>query len=134
MTIEEETMGGTILLIFVFIIYFVPTIVAYNRNHRQAMAIMVLNFFGGWTAIGWVVALVWACTADVLSEEGHPMGNVHSTTLQAIVADTTAADFARQAARVELARRDKQREVARKTEGWVWTLGPIFGGVYGYFS
>jgi hypothetical protein len=24
-----------------------------------------LNFFLGWTVVGWMVAMIWACTADV---------------------------------------------------------------------
>jgi hypothetical protein len=51
----------TILTIF-FAIYFVPMIVAGVRHHHNRMAISVLNVFLGWTLIGWVVALVWACT------------------------------------------------------------------------
>jgi hypothetical protein len=42
-------------------LYFLPLIVAKTRNHRQTLAIGVLNFLAGWTLIGWVVALVWAC-------------------------------------------------------------------------
>jgi hypothetical protein len=41
-------------------IYFIPSIVASVRHHRNKLAITVLNVFGGWTVIGWVVALVWA--------------------------------------------------------------------------
>jgi hypothetical protein len=46
-------------------IYFVPTIVANRRGHNQRLAILMLNIFLGWTLLGWVVALVWACTTDV---------------------------------------------------------------------
>ena len=57
-------MGGLILLIIMGIIYFVPTIVANNRNHRQFTAIFILNLFFGWTFIGWVAALIWSVTND----------------------------------------------------------------------
>jgi len=54
---------GTALLVLVFgLLYFLPTIV--GRNKKNLTAIFVLNFFLGWTLIGWVVALVWACTND----------------------------------------------------------------------
>lgn len=43
-------------------IYFLPTIVGYNKNNR--VAIGVLNLFLGWTIIGWIFALVWACCKD----------------------------------------------------------------------
>jgi hypothetical protein len=43
--------------------YFIPTFVANGRRHHNTMAIFVLNLFLGWTFIGWLAALVWACTA-----------------------------------------------------------------------
>lgn len=43
-------------------LYFLPTIVGWNK--RNAGAIFALNFFLGWTLIGWVVAIVWAMTYD----------------------------------------------------------------------
>jgi hypothetical protein len=46
-------------------IYLLPAFVAWRRGHRQTAAIVVLNVLLGWTAIGWVLALVWACTADL---------------------------------------------------------------------
>ena len=48
-----------------FVIYFLPTILAFARNKRDTAAILLLNLFLGWTMIGWVVALVWAVKADV---------------------------------------------------------------------
>jgi len=43
-------------------IYFLPAIVAGRRHHHNFGAIFVLDLLLGWTLIGWVVALVWACT------------------------------------------------------------------------
>lgn len=48
-----------------FILYFLPAIVAKDRRHRNFPAILVLNIFLGWTFIGWVIALVWAYTNNV---------------------------------------------------------------------
>lgn len=48
-----------------FVIYFLPALIAFGRSKRDAGAILVLNFFLGWTAIGWVIALVWALKQDV---------------------------------------------------------------------
>jgi hypothetical protein len=50
---------------FGFVLYFLPAIVAFARSKRDAASILVLNFFLGWTAIGWVIALVWALKQDV---------------------------------------------------------------------
>lgn len=40
--------------------YFLPTIIADQRDHRNQTGIVVLNLFLGWTVIGWVGALIWA--------------------------------------------------------------------------
>jgi hypothetical protein len=42
--------------------YLIPTLVAYCRRHHNAGAIFWLNFLLGWTIIGWVISLLWACT------------------------------------------------------------------------
>ncbi len=44
--------------------YFLPTIIAFARSKRDTGSILLLNFFLGWTMIGWVVALVWAVKTD----------------------------------------------------------------------
>ena len=50
---------------FGFVFYFLPAIIAFARSKHDAGSILVLNFFLGWTAIGWVIALVWALRQDV---------------------------------------------------------------------
>jgi len=45
---------------FGFVLYFLPTIIAFARSKCDAVSILVLNLFLGWTAIGWVIALIWA--------------------------------------------------------------------------
>jgi len=50
---------------FGFLFYFLPSIIAAGRSKRDLVSIFVLNFLLGWTAIGWVVALVWALKTDV---------------------------------------------------------------------
>ena len=47
-----------------FVMYFLPSIIALARSKRDITAIVLLNFFLGWTMIGWVVALVWALKTD----------------------------------------------------------------------
>ena len=49
---------------FGMLMYFLPTILAFARSKRDAGAILVLNFFLGWTFIGWIVSLVWALKQD----------------------------------------------------------------------
>lgn len=50
-----------LLMAIVIAIYFLPVIIAAIRNMRHAVAISVLTVVAGWTFVGWVVALVWAC-------------------------------------------------------------------------
>lgn len=45
-------------------LYLLPTIVAIWRKKRQKNAIAVLNILLGWLFIPWVLALVWASTAE----------------------------------------------------------------------
>jgi hypothetical protein len=51
-------------LICMFLLYFLPAIIA--RNKREATAILLFNLFLGWTGIGWIIALIWACAAEPL--------------------------------------------------------------------
>jgi len=53
-----------LVLLIVLLVYFLPTMVAQGRGHRQATPIFLVNIFLGWTFLGWVAALVWASTAQ----------------------------------------------------------------------
>jgi hypothetical protein len=48
------------VLAILIIPYFLPTIIAMLRRTNSTGGIFVLNFFLGWTFIGWVASLVWA--------------------------------------------------------------------------
>jgi hypothetical protein len=43
-----------------FALYMLPAIVALARFHHNSASIFLVNFFLGWTFLGWVAALVWA--------------------------------------------------------------------------
>ena len=51
-----------ITLALMFLAYWIPTLLAYHWNHKHRLAILVTNFFLGWTMLGWVIILIWACT------------------------------------------------------------------------
>ena len=51
-------------LLFACAFYWLPTIIAVVRRTHTAMGVAVVNFFMGWTGIGWIVALVWALAAS----------------------------------------------------------------------
>ena len=62
-------------VLFVLAIYFLPGIVALMRGHMSAGAIIVLNLFLGWTALGWIIALVWSFTSNTRANSGQvPIG------------------------------------------------------------
>lgn len=50
---------------FGFVMYFLPSIIAVIRSKRDLLSIFLLNFFLGWTMIGWIIALVWAAKTEV---------------------------------------------------------------------
>ncbi|QHJ83334.1 MAG: hypothetical protein [Bacteriophage sp.] len=51
--------------IVLMVLYFVPTVLAFIRDHKSKWGILALNFILGFTVIGWIIALIWA-----LSDKG----------------------------------------------------------------
>lgn len=45
-------------------LYFAPSYVAFRNRKRLAGIISVLNFFFGWTLVGWWLLLMWAATPE----------------------------------------------------------------------
>ncbi len=58
-----------LLIIAGFVFYFLPTIVAGNRETKGFAGVLIVNLLFGWTILGWIVALVWAFS-DSPSDEG----------------------------------------------------------------
>jgi Superinfection immunity protein len=56
-------MDVMVLLTISAALYFLPLVIALAREHPQAGAISLLNLLLGWTLLGWVGALIWACIA-----------------------------------------------------------------------
>lgn len=52
------------IIIFCFSVYFLPSIVAWNRDMKSFNGVLLLDLFLGWTFLGWVAALVWSVTGD----------------------------------------------------------------------
>jgi hypothetical protein len=57
----ESTMNS-LLICVVIALYLLPGIVAHQRRHNNFLAILMMVIFLGWSFIGWVLALIWACT------------------------------------------------------------------------
>lgn len=50
-------------IIFGGLLYFLPSGLAVQRNHKNMSSIFALNILLGWTFLGWVAALVWSLSA-----------------------------------------------------------------------
>jgi len=74
---ESGTFGILMLLIFLVggligtVIYFIPTIVAFKRNHINRVPIMLINLLLGWSLVGWVVAIAWAFKSPEYIDRRH---------------------------------------------------------------
>jgi hypothetical protein len=58
-SIEGIVFLGTVATIGTAL-YFLPTLIAANRNHPNVLPIFVLNTTLGWTLWGYVAALAWS--------------------------------------------------------------------------
>lgn len=58
---------GVVLLFLCIIIYFLPAAAAWNK--RNFGAVFALNFFLGWTIIGWIVAMCWGLMNDAPTQQ-----------------------------------------------------------------
>ena len=60
--IQFNEFGDWIIFFGLLASYFVPTVIAYMRDHINRAPIFIINVFLGITFIGWVVALAWSLT------------------------------------------------------------------------
>ena len=51
-----------VIRFFLLLLYFLPTII--GRHKANVMGIFIVNLLFGWTVIGWLIALIWACSSD----------------------------------------------------------------------
>ena len=57
-----ELFSFSILLTLFLLVYFAPSLIGYLQAHDKRVAIFELNLCLGWTVLGWVASVVWACT------------------------------------------------------------------------
>jgi hypothetical protein len=64
---DQRTSGIEITFAWILTVltlgYLLPWAIAATRGKSNSVAVGVLNLLLGWTVIGWVIALVMACTA-----------------------------------------------------------------------
>ncbi len=58
-----EVFAVLTILSILFVMYWLPTIVAILRRTPSALGVATINFFLGWTVIGWIIALIMALAA-----------------------------------------------------------------------
>jgi len=54
----------SLIISFAIFVYFLPTIIAFVRNKRNKVGILLLNLFLGMTFVFWVIALVWSALEE----------------------------------------------------------------------
>lgn len=56
-----ETWGVWFLFLLILLFfYFLPAVIASNRNTKHGGMIVFINLVFGWTVLGWIAALIWA--------------------------------------------------------------------------
>ncbi len=63
-SLSEQDTVLVIMFVVGVVVYFIPSIIALLRMKKNLLAIIALNFFLGWSLIGWVVSLVWSLSSD----------------------------------------------------------------------
>lgn len=47
-------------IVIAFVMYFLPTIIAFCRGHGSKWGIFAMNLFLGWSVIFWLWAFIWS--------------------------------------------------------------------------
>jgi hypothetical protein len=70
----DQRTGNTVEVVFGWVLavltlgYMLPWAIAATRGKSNSLAVALVNFFTGWTLIGWIAALVMACQAHQLRQ------------------------------------------------------------------
>lgn len=51
-------MGQIVIILLLALVYFGPTVAAYSQKNPNRVKVLLVNFFLGWTFVGWVIAAV----------------------------------------------------------------------------
>ena len=52
-----------IALLMVLMLYLVPSVIAFRRQHPKRWLLLLANVFTGFTVLGWILCFVWAFSA-----------------------------------------------------------------------
>lgn len=56
----SNTAMTAIILAAIVLLYILPTILAYGRDHPHRQTLAMANILFGWTLIGWIGVFLWA--------------------------------------------------------------------------
>ena len=54
-----------VIWVLIIVVYFVPALVAKQRDTENVEAIFLVNLVFGWTVLGWIAGLIWAIVEEV---------------------------------------------------------------------
>jgi len=60
-------MESLFLLLIIIALYFLPTIIAWDKD--GVGSVFIINLLLGWTLIGWIVALIWAINTKPVADK-----------------------------------------------------------------
>ncbi len=60
MNMQNLSLFEITLITLIFGLYFLPFLIASLRQHKNILAIFLLNLALGWTFLGWIAALIWS--------------------------------------------------------------------------
>ena len=52
-----------LVLLAIVVLYMLPSLIAFGREHPRRQDITVANILLGWTLIGWIAIFLWAALA-----------------------------------------------------------------------
>jgi len=91
---------GLVALLFILAVYFLPWLVALNRGHNSKTAIFFVNLIFGWTAVGWLIALIWSFTRTVTTARAKGLTSSHLSSRKLSLNDYASTRIPAQAARL----------------------------------
>lgn len=59
-----------LVLVAIVLLYMLPSLIAFGREHPRRQDIAVINILLGWTLIGWIAVFLWAALAQTGDEDG----------------------------------------------------------------
>jgi hypothetical protein len=80
-TYRFKKAGPVFIFLLLPLVYLVPTVIALVRRHKNALAIVLINIFLGWSVLGWLIVLIWSLTGRAAQPPGyyyHPGPYEHS--------------------------------------------------------